>query len=441
MTEDSVKMDAIVVGGGPAGLAAAFVMAKAGLEVCVIERGEFAGSKNVGGLLYGTVINELIPAFYDKAPIERYCSRREIIYLGKDKYAGIQFGADEWSEEPYNDTFIVYRSAFDKWFAGQVEEAGGTLLESMVADELVYEGEGFDKKAVGVKLRGDEIFYADVIVLADGANALLTEQVRKELQLKPGRKEQEYAVGVKEIIGLPQQTIEDRFNITEKEGVALDFFGTPFSGLVGGGFIYTAKEGLHLGAVSRIQSVVDSEISPNEMMENFKRHPFVSKLIRGGELLEYSAHMIPEGGYDAIGELAGNGVLIVGDAAGLVNMSIYKEGTNHAMASGVMAAEAAIQAKETGDFSKKALSAYEKSLHASPTMKDLKKYKDVPDVMEGTPNLFAMYPDKAVQMMVDFFTVTAETKGSLQKAAIKNFLTGLPKVKFAADVFKARKLM
>jgi len=207
----------------------------------------------------------------------------------------------------------VYRAQFDKWFASEVEEASATILDGMVADELLYEGEDEDKKVVGVRIRGDEDFYSDIVILATGANSPLTESVVEQIGLKPGKEPQSYALGAKEIIALTKEKIEDRFNLSENEGAALDFIGVPFEGLVGGGFIYTA--------------------------------------------------LIPEGGYLAAGELITNGLIITGDSAGFVNMApLYQEGSNLAMASGKFAGETAILAKEQKDFSKNTLSVYEEKL-------------------------------------------------------------------------------
>jgi electron transfer flavoprotein-quinone oxidoreductase len=191
--DDVVKVDAIVVGGGPAGLAAALTMAREKLEVILIERGEYAGSKNVGGLMYGTILNRLIPDAFKKAPIERPVSKRAIAYLGESQHLTLEFGADTWSQPPYNNTYIVNRSQFDRWLAKEIEKEGVSLLEGMVCDDLLYEGEGAAKKVVGVQLRGGEQFRSDVVVLAEGANCLVTQKATAALGLAAGK----HAAGVR----------------------------------------------------------------------------------------------------------------------------------------------------------------------------------------------------------------------------------------------------
>ncbi len=438
---EQVKVDVIVVGGGPAGLSAAYTIAKSGFEVVVIERGEYSGSKNVSGLLYGTVMDELIPKFYEKAPIERPVSKRNITFLGDETHCHISFGADEWTSPPYNNAFIVYRAQFDRWFAGEAEDAEASLLEGMVVDGLLYEGEGENKKVVGVQIRDDEPICADVVILAEGAHAIVTEKAIEELGMRQGKREQIYALGVKEIIALPKEKIEDRFNLDENEGAALEFIGSPFEGLVGGGSIYTGRETISVGFVAKVESIARTKLTPNDIIDGFKKHPVVKKYLHGGEIVEYSAHLIPEGGYLALGELTANGLAIVGDAAGLVNMSLYHEGSNLAMASGKYAGETVILAKERGDFSKTTLSTYEDKLRQGFVMKDLKKYKSVPKIFDNLPELVSLYPKKVCKLLVDYFAVTQESKSEIQKNAKKNFFRGLSKFKLAKDLLKAKKLL
>ncbi|MFQ6040087.1 MAG: FAD-dependent oxidoreductase [Candidatus Poribacteria bacterium] len=438
---EEIKVDVIVIGGGPAGLSAAYTMAQSGLDVVVIERGEYSGAKNVSGLLYGAVINELIPEFYENAPIERPVSKRDIVFLGESNHCLISFGDDGWSKPPYNNTFIVYRAQFDRWFADEAAEAGASLLEGVVADGLIYEGDGQNKKVIGVKVRDDEDFYADIVILADGANSLVAETAIRELSMRAGEKPQVYALGVKEIIALPQEKIEDRFNLNENEGAALDFIGSPFEGLVGAGFIYTGKETLSLGFAVKVDSIIRSKLSPNDIIDGFKNHPLVKKYLKGGEIVEYSAHLIPEGGYLAIPELTANGLMIVGDAAGLVNISFYHEGSNLAMASGRYAGETAVVAKEQNNFSKQILAAYEDKLNQAFVMKDLERYKDAPEILDSTPEISSLYPRKVCKLLVDYFTNSPKPKKEIQKQAIKDFFAGVPKLKLIGDLFKAKKLL
>jgi electron transfer flavoprotein-quinone oxidoreductase len=440
MSDEQVKVDALVVGAGPAGISAALCLARAGLEVVVVERGDSSGAKNMGGLLYGSVLETLIPSFHERAPVERAVARRRIVHLGAERHLSLDFGSEAWGRPPYNHTWTVHRPAFDRWYASQAEEAGAGLVEGMLVDEVLVEGEGASARAVGVRLRGDEVFHADVVLLADGAHGLAGQAARRRLGMV-SPKPQHFAVGVKETIALPASVIEDRFGLEPGTGAALDFVGAPFAGLVGGGFIYTQKETVGLGFAGRIASLQKAGLEPGEALERFKQHPEVRRLLKGGELLEYSAHMIPEGGVDCVPQLAGNGCLVLGDAAGLVNMSLYKEGTNHAMQSGVLAAEAVVEAKAKGDFSRAGLASYERRMAESAALADLRKYRELPEILEGIPELLDDYLERLSRLLADFFTVTMEPKAELQRRARATALAGLPKLKLARDLWRARKLL
>ena len=134
----SDKFDVIVVGAGPAGITSAYVLAKAGLEVILIERGPYPGSKNIfGGVLYTTVLNRLIPNFWEEAPVERHIKGIEIFLISEVNALSIKVQSEEHNKPPYNNSFTVSRAKFDSWYAQKAEAAGALLINDTVVDDLI----------------------------------------------------------------------------------------------------------------------------------------------------------------------------------------------------------------------------------------------------------------------------------------------------------------
>jgi len=430
----SDKFDVAIVGAGPAGSAAALTLAKAGLSVVVFERGEFPGSKNMfGGVLYTTILNKLVPNFWDEAPLERQIVKRRFALLSETSEAAFEFRCEDYNAAPpYNQSFSALRARFDPWLAKKAEEAGALIIPETVVDDLIWEND----KVCGVKARresGDIL--ADVVIAADGVNSFLSKKagLRKAFQWNV------LAVAAKEIIGLPRGVIEDRFGLERDEGVAMEFFADAVAGMVGGGFIYTNKETLSIGIACSIDAFIEKKIVPNDLLERFKRHPSIRRLIRKGETLEYAGHMIPEGGYNQVPQILTDGLLLVGDAAHLVNTSLYHEGTNLAMASGLYAAEAIIEAKKKEDFSKESLQSYQAKMDSSFVMKDLKKYQKVEAWAHANPKFFTEYPNLALDLIKDYFTISEKPKESIQADLYQKLRKHLSPFRALVELNKLRK--
>lgn len=388
------RFDAIVVGAGPAGCACGYTLAKAGLEVLVVERGKFAGAKNMwGGVFYGPNLNELFPHFWQEAPVERYVVRHRFSLLTSDACLSAEFTTKKFGQPPYNG-FTVLRSKFDRWFATKVEEAGAIIATGLQADDLLWDG----PQVAGIKAGGDEL-PASVVIACDGVNSALAGKAGLRGEFLPRNMKQ----GVKEVIQLPRQLIEQRFNLTGEEGVAWEFIGYFTRGLPGGAFIYTNKESLSVGIAVQLSALVESKITANDLLEDFKQHPAVAGLFAEGKLVEYSAHLIPVSGMAMMPALYTDGLLVAGDAAAFVlGTGLTLEGANFAVASGVTAAETVIRAKQTGGFSKKSLSYYSELLRESFVLKDLKTFRKAPHFLEN-PRIYSLYPELACDLAEKLF--------------------------------------
>ncbi|MCX5813415.1 MAG: FAD-dependent oxidoreductase [Proteobacteria bacterium] len=401
------KIDVVIVGGGLSGLSCAYMLAEQDMQVIVVERGDFPGSKNVtGGRLYIEPIRELAGTMLDGAPFERTVVRERWSLLGEGNSVGIDFTGEKFRHAAHSHTIL--RAHFDRWLADRLMEKGVFVIPKYRVDSLLWEG----GNVAGIKA-GEEEIYANVTVAADGALSFMAEQAG----LKPKMKPKAYAVGIKEVIELSEEKINDRFNVDRGEGVAQLFVGDVTKGMFGGGFLYTNRETISLGIVVGIRALMEKSptIEAHTLIDAFKERYEVKRLIEGGTLAEYAAHIIPESGYNGISKLYGNGILVTGDAAGFaLNMGVTVRGMEFAIASGVIAAEAIIRAKASNDYSAQTLSYYENRLKESFVLKDLYNCREMPEFLDNS-DFFSYYPNLFPALVEKIMWFGREPKERLSK--------------------------
>lgn len=423
------KFDAIVVGAGPSGNAAAYTLAKAGLKVLQIERGEYPGSKNVqGAILYSDALERIIPDFREDAPLERHIIEQRVWVLDDESFVGSHYRSDNFNKPPYN-RYTIIRAQFDKWFSQKVQEAGALLICETTVSELLLDGD----RVVGVvtdRLGGS--VYADIVILADGVNSVLARKAGFRPELRPA----DVALAVKEIHFLPQEVLESRFNISGDAGVVIEMVGKITKGMMGTGFLYTNKESLTIGVGCVLSDFKKQGCSPNQLLEEMKAHPAIAPLMEGGEMKEYAAHLIPEGGYNAIPRIFGNGWLVVGDAGMFVN-SVHREGSNLAMTSGRIAAETVLELAAAGKpFTQSNLAVYREKLDASFVMKDLKKYRHMPGILHRNPQFFTTYPELLNQAAHTMLRVDGVDKKTKEREVRSSFARKRSLLGLVGDAYK-----
>ncbi|MDO4590648.1 MAG: FAD-dependent oxidoreductase [Slackia sp.] len=405
--------DAIVVGSGCAGSVAAYELAKAGKSVLVVERGNYAGAKNMtGGRIYTHSLKKVFPDFESEAPLERKITHERISLISEDANFTVDFSSEDMKPEE-QCSYAVLRGPFDQWLAEKAEDAGAEYIYGIAIEKLVKDDSG---KICGVVAGEDEIT-ADVVLLCDGVNSLLTEQA-VGYKRPPASA---IAVGIKQTIELPASVITDRVLAgNDDEGAAWLFSGYSTHGTFGGGFMYTNKESISLGVVAGIEATMNhGKVPVYQMLEDLKAHPAVAPLIKGGKVVEHSGHMVPEGGINIMPELIGDGVLLAGESAMMcVNLGYQVRGMDYAVAAGQFAGQAAAQALDAGDTSKAGLQGYVDMLENSFVLKDLKQYKNVPAFMEGFDRMFDGYPEMVRDMMNKMFIVDGTPVPPMKKSML-----------------------
>jgi len=390
--------DAVVVGAGPAGSAAALVLARAGRSVCLLERGPFPGSKNMyGGVVYGRVLDAILPRWWEEAPIQRWVTRRSTVIMTSTQSVSVDVRSQRWGQPPYNGATAL-RPEFDSWLAGQAVAAGATLVCSTTATGLLREG----GRVIGVSTdrpHGD--IGAAVVIACDGVNSFLA----KEAGLHHHSEAAHFTLGAKEVLDLGRTEIERRFGLVGREGADLEIVGCT-GDIPGGGFLYTNLDSVAVGVVLSVEGLADTHVRPEQVIAELKAHPHIAPLVAGGELKEYSAHLIPEGGYAMMPDLVADGMLVAGDAAATcLAAGLWLEGVNYAIASGAAAGTTVADALAVGDVTARGLAPYVRRLQEGFVLPNLRRLRRVPDLLLSD-RMQSLYPAIVCNVAEGMFTVT-----------------------------------
>ena len=386
VTRETLDVDILVVGGGPAGMSAALRLAQLQkqqggepLAVAVLEKSrEPAAHMMSGAVLDPSALRDLVPDFEAKgAPLAAPVLADHVYFLtprGKIAFPVIP--------PPLRNhgNFIISLNLFTRWLAQQVESEGIDIFTGFAGQDVLMDGPrviGVRTGDRGIGRHGEQKptfepgvdVTAKVTIFCDGVRGNLTKELLRRLQLGAGRQPQQFAIGLKELWEIPSRRVP--------AGTVMHTMGYPLRfEEFGGGFIYAMPEGqLSVGFVAGLD-YRDPLFDPHMAFNRFKQHPFVASLLDGGTMVRYGAKALPEGGWNTIPQPYMDGALIAGDAGAFLN-SMRLKGIHLAMRTGMLAAESAFEAVRAGDTSAAGLQRYQAKINASQVRAELYPVRNV----------------------------------------------------------------
>jgi electron-transferring-flavoprotein dehydrogenase len=404
--------DVVIVGGGPAGMACGLRLSQlidahnaahpdsqlSKENIYVLEKAREVGQHCLSGaLLDPRSMRELLPGFEKEAPLDAEVTKEAVYFLTQKGKFKLPITPPFLRD---HGNYVISLNRFVKWLGSKVEETGITVFTGFAGSELLFDGDrvtGVRTDDKGVDKEGHQKsnfepgydLQAKVVILAEGPRGSLTKQLISKFDLAKNANPQTYGVGVKELWEVPAGRIA--------AGEVIYTMGWPLTTKeYGGAWIYGSKDNVvSLGFVTGLD-YADPRLDPQRVLQEFKRHPFVAKLLEGGKMIRYGAKSMPYGGWWAIPPVAGNGWMILGDSAGFLNSARLK-GIHLAIKSGMLAAETAFEALTKDDSSTATLGGFQKKVESSWIKEELWKVRNLHQGFEH--GMFAGMFHTGLQMM------------------------------------------
>lgn len=375
---DALQFDVLFIGAGPAGLAGAIELArlsKGELQIAVLEKAAELGNHSLSGAIVhpGPFLHLFPDTPFQEFPFQGRVEKEKVYFLSPNGKVRVPTPPTLRNR----DYSIGSICEIVRWLGEKASELGVNVLPGFPADSLLMSGAqvlGARTSPAGLRKNAPPSssylpptdLAAKVTVLSEGVRGSLTQAFFQSQKIA-SRAPQIFALGVKELWQVPRPPRE-----------TLHTLGWPLpQDAFGGSFIYPMGDShIAFGLVVGLD-YKQADLDVHELLQRFKTHPILSETLRGGELVEWGAKAIPEGGFYSLPErLAGDGVLVVGDAAGFVNVASLK-GIHYAMHSGILAAHAIFKALRANDLSGHALSAYDQYLRKSFIWDDLYRSRNL----------------------------------------------------------------
>jgi len=385
IVREKLEADVLIIGAGPAGLACALHLANlieqhtaakkspafSAENIYVLEKAREIGAHQLSGaILDPRALRELVPDFEKSAPLDTPVTGDAAYYFTRSAAHKLPITPPPLAN---HGNYVISLNRLVKWLGGLVEKKGINVFTQFAGRELIYEKNGLagvitEDKGVDKNGKPKDNFTpgyelrAKVTVLAEGPRGSLTKNLVSRLKLD-GLNPQVYGIGIKELWDVQPGRIET--------GFVAHTLGWPYSSdLYGGGWIYGLRDNrVSIGTVIGLE-YKDPLFDPHAAFQKFKTHPFVKRILEGGNLVRYGAKTVPYGGWYSMPRPYFDGGLIAGDSASLLNSQRLK-GIHTAIKSGMLAAETIYEALCAGDTSAAKLSAYQKKIEESWLKKEL----------------------------------------------------------------------